>query len=145
MITEDDSEDDDNDSEGAACEKRSDVGLKSGSYPKECDSSSDCELENGANGDCECSFDGKKYCVPHKADLDIFPFLDDICKDGKLIDGMQKEVLTMVQGIYRGKDSIDCWDEFEDAAFWKKITKGNGGDDDDSAAYLVAAALLAFF
>jgi hypothetical protein len=42
----------------------SNVELVSGIYPKMCNDSTDCLLENGFYNACYCAYDGKSYCVP---------------------------------------------------------------------------------
>eukprot|EP00359_Climacostomum_virens_P008395 CAMPEP_0204909208 /NCGR_PEP_ID=MMETSP1397-20131031/7979_1 /ASSEMBLY_ACC=CAM_ASM_000891 /TAXON_ID=49980 /ORGANISM="Climacostomum Climacostomum virens, Strain Stock W-24" /LENGTH=240 /DNA_ID=CAMNT_0052078965 /DNA_START=481 /DNA_END=1199 /DNA_ORIENTATION=- len=74
------------------------VDLLEGSHPKICDSSRDCQIQNGNYSVCVCSFSGSSYCQPELGS-NVFDFYWNDCEahNNTVSRG---EILTLLDLVY---------------------------------------------
>ena len=127
-----DDEDNSDDSSGdssttsTACALNSNKSLASGSYPKACSSSTDCELADGTYGVCTCSSLGTYYCKPNISDPNVFQSAHDrYCVNG-VFTNVSQQIVDLFEDMEVDRDQVSCYDKLYDEALWKAV----GGDSD---------------
>ena len=119
--------------------------LASGSYPKSCTSSTDCELLDGTFGTCTCSSDGTYYCKPKIQDPDYFAFFyEKSCKDGQFtVRDDAQQIMNTLEEMAVDREQLDCYDDLIDAKYWKQAQDGDY-EDEDLASSLALLGILAY-
>ena len=158
---EDDDEDEDDKDESSssssksypptACAKDNNKRLATGSHPKACSTSGDCELQDGTFATCQCSVDGNYYCKADLGDPDMFSTLLDLwCKDG-YISNIDSGTLDQIQEMSLDDGKISCYDKSFDKAFLKGVNGDSDAVDnyedqykDDFGYILVFMGILAY-
>lgn len=136
----DDSDDTTSNTEELDCTIDENKKLASGSYPKSCTSNTDCELLDGSFGTCTCSIDGTYYCKPSISDPEMFPWISNYCKDGKIKGNHIQYYLDLTAEIAVDLNKVECWDNLDDAKYWKNLEDG----DDDLAVMIALVGILVY-
>lgn len=96
-------------------DKKDDRDFADGSIQKECNDDSDCLLKDGTTTECQCTFNGKSYCIP-AWDGSAFEGYWDDCKKGLDYDTVYYWILIKEFNSYT-IDTPDCaewlFSEFE--------------------------------
>jgi hypothetical protein len=121
--------------------RNTNVELASGSYPKTCNSTSDCLLKDGKYNDCSCAYDGNSYCVPDLSSSEYDDYWTG-CDDN---DGDEIVYGLFYQAVYPLQvNSPSCTDD----VVYELITLSNYDDDRSSAvalAFSVIGALAVLY
>jgi hypothetical protein len=123
------------------CEPDEGYNLKSGSFPKNCESDEDCLLVNGGTADCWCGFNGVGYCMP-SLKSDYFDDWHSTCEDGDADEDSYLEAvfkatyLPFIETLQESSE-YDCMNDiFEDFEDYEDYS-----DVEDSAQSLVFGLL----